>query len=91
MRLIESYASHFIQGVSNVEVLTPKHFLLSLGLHSITGHKKAVQIANRFGHSMTYDKVMEIKPAQTLMSQKLLDSDEYLSCPSNQQPKMAVY
>ena len=40
MRLIETYASDFIRGVRNDKVLTPKHFLLSLGLHSITGQKK---------------------------------------------------
>ena len=61
MRLIESYAPDFIHGVSNGEVLTPEHFLLGLGLHSITGQKKHLQIANRFGHSMTYDKVMEME------------------------------
>ena len=35
--------------------------------------KKPVQITNRLGHSMTYDKVMEIKTAQAQRSQKLLD------------------
>ena len=39
MRLIETYASDFIYGVRNDELLTPKHFLLGLGLHSITGQK----------------------------------------------------
>ena len=83
MRLIESYASDFIHGVRNGETLTPKHFLLGLGLHSITGQKKPLQISNRLGHSVTYDKVMEIETRQTQKSQKLLDSAEYLSCPSN--------
>ena len=40
MRLIEIYASDFIRGVRNDKVLTPKHFLLGLGLHSITGQRK---------------------------------------------------
>ena len=56
--------------------MTPKHFLLGLGLHSITGQKKPVQIASHLGHSMTYDKVMEIETAQAQKSQKLLDSAE---------------
>ena len=54
MRLIKSYASDFIHEVSDGEVLTPKQLLLGLGLHSITGQKKTVQIANRLGHSMNY-------------------------------------
>ena len=52
----------------NGAVLTPKHFLLGLGLHSITVQKKPVQTANCLGHSMTYDKVMEIETAQTQKS-----------------------
>ena len=61
--------------------MAPKHFLLGLGLHSITGQKKPVQIANHLGHSMTYDKVMEIETAQAQKSQKLLDSAELSSLP----------
>ena len=36
MRLIKSYASDFINGVSDGQVLTLKHFLLGLALYSIT-------------------------------------------------------
>ena len=36
MRLIESYASDFINGAGDGQVLTLKHFLLGLALHSIT-------------------------------------------------------
>ena len=83
VRLIESYASDFIHEVRNGEVLTPKHFLLGLGLHSITGQKKPVEIANRLGQSMTYDKVMEIETTNMPKSHKLLDFADYFSCPSN--------
>ena len=60
-----------------MESVIPKHFLLGLGLHSITGQKKPVQIANRLEHSMTYDKVMEIQTSQARKSQKLLNSAEF--------------
>ena len=60
-----------------MESVIPKHFLLGLGLHSITGQKKPVQIANRLEHSMTYDKVMEIQTAQARKSQKLFNSAEF--------------
>ena len=83
VRLIESYASDFLHGVRNCDVLTPKLFLLGLGLQSITGQKKPVQIANRLRHSMTYDKVTEIETANMPKSDKLLNFAEYLSCPSN--------
>ena len=82
MRLIEIYAEDFIHGVRNDGVLTPKHILSGLGLYSITGQKKPVLIANCLGHSMTYDKVMEIETTQTQKSHKLLDFVNYVSCPS---------
>ena len=49
VRLIEAYASDFIHGVRNDELLTPKHFLLGLGLHSITGQKKPPKKGNCLG------------------------------------------
>ena len=72
VRLIESYASDFIHGVWNGEVLTQKHALLGLGLHSFTGQKKPAQIANRLGHSMTYDKVVKTETTNMPQSHKLL-------------------
>ena len=72
VKLIESYASDFIHGVWNGDVLAPKHVLLGLGLHSITGQKKHAQIANRLGHSMTYDKVMKTETTNMPKSHKLL-------------------
>lgn len=43
-RLIESYASDSIPGVSSGEVLTPKSLMLGLDLHSITGQKNLYNI-----------------------------------------------
>lgn len=42
IRLIKSYASDFTH-----RVFVPKHFLLALALHCITGQEKPVEIANR--------------------------------------------
>ena len=83
VRLIESYASDFIHEVRNGEVLSPEHFLLGLGLYSITGQKKPVEIPNHLGHSMTYDKVMETETTNMPKSHKLLDFADYFSCPCN--------
>lgn len=76
VRMIESYAADFVHGVSNGKVITLKHYLLGLGLHSITGQKKPIQFLNRFGHSISYDKVMEIETAQAQKAQNLLDTEE---------------
>ena len=51
-RLVESYSSDLIHGVTRGKVVTAKHFLPGLELHNITGQKKPVQIINRLGHCM---------------------------------------
>ena len=39
-KLVDSYSSDFIHSVSKREVLAPKHFLLGISLHNMTGQKK---------------------------------------------------
>ena len=55
-----SYISDSVHGIRKGEVLTVKHFLLGLGLHSTTDQQKLAQIANRLGRIITYDKVIKI-------------------------------
>lgn len=62
-RLIDSYSTDFIHGVSREKVMTSKHFLLGLGLHSITGQKQVAVINNKLGHCISYDKMCEIETA----------------------------
>ena len=62
-RLIKSYASDLIYGVTRGNVITAKHFLLGLGLHNMTGQKKPVEINHRLGHSIDYKFVCEIETA----------------------------
>ena len=90
MRFIKSYASDFINGVGDGQVLTPKHFLLGFALHSITGQKKH-EITDRLGHSMNYDKVIKLKLHKRRNLRSFWILLNYLYCPSNQQLKMTVY
>ena len=69
-RLVESYSSDLIHGVTRGKVLTAKHFVLSLGLHNITGQKKPVQIINRLGHCLEYNVTCEIETAHAEASQQ---------------------
>ena len=62
-KLVESYSPDFIYSVSKGEVLTPKHFLLGISLHDMTGQRKIVQIGNRLGHSFSFDKLLDIETA----------------------------
>ena len=70
-RLVQSYASHLIHGVTRGKVTTAKHFLLGLGLHSITGQKKPIQILNHLGHCMEYNLTCEIETAHAEATQSL--------------------
>ena len=74
VRLVNSYASDMIHGVTRGEVITAKHFLLALGLHSITGQKKPIQICNRLGHCISYDLAMDIETAQVQKAQLLAET-----------------
>ena len=62
-RLIQSYASDLIYGVTRGNIITAKHFLLGLGLHNMTGQKKPVEITHHLGHSIDYKLVCEIETA----------------------------
>ena len=74
VRLVNSYASDMIHGVTRGKVIAAKHFLLALGLHSITGQKKPIQICNRLGHCINYDLAMDIETAQAQKAQLLAET-----------------
>jgi hypothetical protein len=63
-RLIQSYSSDLIHGVTCGKTITAKHFLLGLGLHNLTGQKVPIQIVNHLGHCIDYNLVREIETAQ---------------------------
>ena len=51
--------------------MTAKHFLIGLGLHSITEQKKPIQLLIRLGHSIDYNMVCEIETAHAQANQKV--------------------
>jgi hypothetical protein len=73
-RLVESYAADLVHGVTRGKVMTAKHFLIGLGLHSITGQKKPIQLLNRLGHSIDYNMVCEIETAHAQANQKISET-----------------
>ena len=70
-RLMESYTSDLIHGVTRGKVITTKHFLLGLGLHNITGQRLQIQILHRLGHCIDRNFVSEIETAQAETAQML--------------------
>lgn len=69
-RMAESFAQDIVFAVTRGEVLQLKHYLLALGLHSLTGSRKVIDIINKFGHCLNYNLVCEIETAQAEMAQK---------------------
>ena len=68
-RLIESYSADLVHRVTRGGVITAKHFLLALGLHSQTGQKTVVEINNKLDHCLSYPLTCEIETAQARAAQ----------------------
>ena len=62
-RLIDSFSADLVISVTNGSVLTTKHYLLAVGLHSITGMKQIIQILHKMGNCMSYTKTCEVETA----------------------------
>ena len=91
-RLIDSYSADLIHGVTKGDVITAKHFLLALGLHSQTGQKKVVEINNKLGHCISYPLTCEIETAQARTAQILADSSSILPLkPQNEGDTVLTY
>ena len=67
-RLVDSFAQDIVYAVTKRTVLQLKHFLLALGLHTLTGSRKVVDLVNKFGHCMSYDLTCEMETAQADVS-----------------------
>ena len=63
-RVIESLAQDIPFAVMKGKVLQIKQFLLALGLHSLTGGRKVIDIIHTVGHCMSFNLTSEIETAQ---------------------------
>ena len=60
-RIVNWFASDFIESISGKKLTTAKHLVLAFRLHNITGQKKVIQILNKLGHCISYDLTCEIE------------------------------
>lgn len=88
-RLIDSYSADFIPAVTNGKMLTPKHYLLALGLHNLTGQKQVVTINHKLGHCISYDNTCEIETAYAEAA--LLQSKSSVILPLKPSPDNEVF
>ena len=64
--------------VTRGKMITAKQYLLVLGIDSITGQRKTVDILNRLEHSWTYNLTCEIETALAEKAQQISLKDSLL-------------
>ena len=60
-RLIDSSCEDVIFNITRGHIKPQKHLLLGMGIKSLTGSKKVVNILNRMGHSISYHVAEELE------------------------------
>ena len=88
-RKVVSIAQDIIYCTSKGRIWTPKHILLPMTIHNMTGSKSVVTLINCFGHGISYTELEELQTAmaESRLSQNNAD-DVYL--PSNINPAQRV-
>ena len=69
-RLTRSISKYIIFICCQRKVLQPKHLLLGLGLHNLTGSRNIIDIVNKLGHCINYNTVCDIETAQAELVQE---------------------
>ena len=63
-RLISSVTQDIIFAVTRGKVMQRKHFLLALGVHSLTGSRKIIDIVHKLEHCICYNLMSDIETDQ---------------------------
>jgi len=71
MRTVDSIAQDIVSSITKKSTLQLKHVLLALGLHTLTGSRKVVDLVHKFGHCMSYNLTCEVETAQAEQSLEL--------------------
>ena len=56
----DSFSQDLMHDITMGKIIIKKHFLISLGVHNLSGKKNAVEILNKFDHSLSYSTASEI-------------------------------
>ena len=73
-----SFALNLMAAVTRGKMITAKQYLLVLGIDSITGQRKTVDILNRLEHCWTYNLTCEIETALAEKAQQISLKDSLL-------------
>ena len=66
-RLFSSVTQDIIFAVTRGKVMQRKHFLLALGVHSLTGSRKIIDIVHKLGHCICYNLMSDIETDQPIV------------------------
>ena len=76
-RSVMSLCQDIIYNVCKGKWLLPKQLLLGMTVRHETGSSKLVMYLNRFGHSVSHSKLLEL---ETAMYDSILKSESFLPC-----------
>lgn len=69
-RVVDSLAQDIVYNVLKRKVPLKKHFLLGLGIHSLTGSRQLIDILFKLGSCVSYDYVCDVETAYAEVSQE---------------------
>ena len=61
--LVDSFAEDICQALTRGQWTMPKHFLLGMTLRHFTGSAEIVTLLNRYGHCVSYSRLLELETA----------------------------
>ena len=62
-RFVSSCLQDICNAATNGQWLMPKHVLLAMTVHNLTGSAELITILNRFGHCQSYSRTLELETA----------------------------
>jgi len=68
-RTATSISEDLCRAVTRSRWVMPKHVLLGMSLHDLTGSAEVVSIVSRYGHCQSYSKLLELETALAYQAQ----------------------
>lgn len=86
-RKVQSFSQDAVYCVSRARIKPAKHLCMGLGMKSLTGSRRVVEILNRMGHSISYHTAESI---ETEVASSILEKNRFLPDILLQQPGLST-
>ena len=87
-RFVSSFPQDICYAATNGQWLMPKHVMLAMTVHHLTGSAELITILNRFGHCQSYSRTLEL---ETATCKSILSSNTYLPPSISTESNKIVY